>query len=139
MAADSTAFLSRWHRIVAERDLDGLRAVIADEATMGAPPYWSKLEGVDTVHHLLGLIVHTIEDFTYHREWIDGSELALEFTGHVEGLELQGIDLISLDEDGRLRNLDVMIRPVNAVSALIERIAPKMARYLAARAQAGDG
>jgi hypothetical protein len=60
-----------------------------------------------------------------------GSELALEFRGRVGGLELQGIDLISLDVDGRLRRLDVPMRPVNAVVALREAIAPKMAEYLA--------
>ena len=137
MTADSDAFLTRWHRIVAERDLDGLREVLAEGATLGAPPYWQKLEGTDTVHFLLSQILNTIEDLSYQREWTDGAELALEFRGHVGDCELQGIDLITLDDEGRLANLDVMIRPVNAVSALIERIAPKMAAFLAANANDG--
>lgn len=138
MAADSAAFLERWHRVVAARDLAGLRELIADGASLGAPPYWDRFEGIDLVHHLLGLILHTIEDFRYHREWVNGAELALEFTGHVDGLELQGIDLITLDEEGKLVGLDVMIRPVNAVTALIARVAPRMTEYLAARSRAGE-
>jgi len=60
-------------------------------------------------------------------------ELALEFTGRVGELELQGIDLISLDERLHIRSLDVMIRPINAVLSLREIIAPRMASFLAER------
>ena len=93
----------------------------------------------EIVHHLLGLIVNTIQDFRYRREWQSGRELALEFTGRVGELELQGIDLISLDERHRIQRLDVMIRPLNAVVALREAIAPQMASFLAERARAGRG
>ena len=79
---------------------------------------------------MLGLIVETIERFTYHREWKMGSELALEFRGRVGGLEVQGIDLISLDAAGRIRRLDGPMRPVNAVVALRDAIKPRMAAYL---------
>jgi len=122
-------WLAEWHRIVAERDMEALREVLADDVTMGAPPYWNKVRGREVVHHLLGLIVDTIEEFTYHREWRDGAELALEFRGHVGDRELQGIDLISLDESGRIANLDVLMRPVNGVIALREIVAPKMVEF----------
>jgi hypothetical protein len=85
------------------------------------------------VQHLLGLIVHTIEGFTYHREWMQERELALEFRGRVGEIELQGIDLITLDDEGRIRSLDVLMRPVNGIIALRDRIAPSMAEYLAKR------
>lgn len=130
---DPDAFLTEWHRVVAERDLAALPKLIAPDITMGAPPYWRKLQGERIVGHLLGLIVHTIEGFTYHREWAHGADLALEFTGRVGDLELQGIDLITLNRDGRVQNLDVLMRPVNAVIALREAVAPKMAAFLASR------
>jgi len=130
MAADAQAFLERWHRIVGEKDLVALREAMADDMTMGAPPYWQKLEGKDLVHHLLGVIITLIEDFTYHREWVSGSEIALEFHGHVGEDQLQGIDLITLDDDGRIKNLDVMIRPLNSLTALRDRVVPKMKEYL---------
>ncbi len=126
-------FLEDWHRIVAARDLDGHAKILAEDVTLGAPPYWAKLEGRALVAHLLGLIVHTIEDFTYQREWRQGAELALEFTGHVAESELQGIDLITLSAAGEVQNLDVLMRPLNAVSELRDRIAPQMAEYLKRR------
>jgi hypothetical protein len=133
VSASEARFLPEWHRIVAERDVAALGAVLAADVTLGAPPYWNKLAGRELVQHLLGLIVHTIEDFSYHREWVQGRELALEFRGHVGDVELQGIDLITLNEEGRIQNLDVLMRPVNGVVALRDRIAPRMAEYLARR------
>jgi len=129
----ASAFLTDWHRIVAERDLEGLREMLAEDVSIGAPPYWQRLEGRNLVHHLLGLIIQTIEAFAYHREWQQDGELALEFTGRVEGLDLQGIDLISLDSDGKITRLDVLIRPVNAVNALLGVITPQVAKFLAER------
>jgi hypothetical protein len=135
VSAPEDRFLAEWHRIVAERDVAALGAVLAADVTLGAPPYWTKLEGRELVQHLLGLIVHTIDGFTYHREWREGRELALEFRGRVGETELQGIDLISLDAEGRIRNLDVLMRPVNGIVALREQVAPGMAEYLAQRAR----
>jgi hypothetical protein len=133
MAADAHAFLARWHAIVASKDLEALADVLAPEVTLGAPPYWTKLAGRDVVRHLLGIIVTTIEDFTYHREWVQGAELALEFTGRVGDHQLQGIDLITLDADGRVGNLDVMIRPINSLLVLRDKVAARMAEFLARR------
>jgi hypothetical protein len=134
MASANADFLARWHPVVEQRNLVELEKLLAPDVTMGAPPYWDKLSGRPLVHHLLGLIIHTIEDFTYHREWHDDSrgqgEIALEFHGHVGELDLQGIDLISLNERGEIQNLDVAIRPMNALSALRDVIAPQMAAYL---------
>jgi hypothetical protein len=130
MSESTDAFLVEWHRIVLERDVPALGVILSEDITMGAPPYWDKLSGRELVQHLLGLIVHTIDDFTYHREWVDGAELALEFTGHVGELEVQGIDLLTLDERHQVVNLDVLMRPVNAVVELREIIRPQMAAYL---------
>ena len=124
-------FLAEWHRIVSEKDLSALGRVLAEDISLGAPPYWDKLQGRQLVQHLLGLIVHTIDEFTYHREWRNGRELALEFSGRVGDRELQGIDLISIDENLRIANIDVLMRPLNAVVSLREQIAPQMASFLA--------
>jgi len=123
-------WLDEWHRIVAEGDLAALEGLLAEDIELGAPPYWDKLKGRPMVHHLLGLIVHTIEDFTYHREWCEGGEYALEFTGHVGEHNLQGIDLISVDEQGVIQRFEVLMRPVNTVIELRNIIAPKMAEFL---------
>ena len=131
MPLASKAFLEKWHRIIAQRDLEDLATVLATDVTLGAPPYWTKLAGHGVVHHLLGLIVNNIEGFSYHREWALGRELALEFTGKINGLDIQGIDLITLNPRDQIQNLDVLMRPINSVIALRDVIAPQMAEFLA--------
>ncbi len=126
MAADGEAFLEKWHGILANKDMDGMRSLLAEDMTMGAPPYWNKLEGIDVIHYLLGVIISTIEDFTYYREWVSGSELCLEFRGHIGDRQLQGVDLITINDDGLVSNLDVMIRPMSALVALKEAVRPQM-------------
>jgi hypothetical protein len=127
-------FLTEWHRVVSERDLEALRQLLAEDVSLGPPPYWPRFEGRELVYYLLGLILETIEEFTYHREWRNGRELALEFTGRIGELQLQGIDLVTLDERFVVQKLDVLIRPTNAVDALREIIAPRMASFLARKA-----
>jgi len=134
MASVNDEFLAKWHRLVEGRDLIALEKILAEDVSMGAPPYWDKLNGRPVVHHLLGLIIHTIKDFTYHREWHDDSrgegEIALEFRGHIGELALQGLDLITLNDRGEVKNLDVMLRPMNALAALEKVIAPQMLEFL---------
>ena len=124
-------FLEEWHRLVRERDTAAIADIPADDVAIGAPPYWNKVEGKDLVAHLLGLILETIEDFTYQRQWRQDRELALEFTGHVDGNALQGIDLITVNADGLLANIDVPMRPLNTIEYLRDKIAPRMQEYLA--------
>lgn len=126
-------FLREWHRVVAEKDRDALLGLLASDVSIGAPPYWSRIGEREVVHHLLGLILDTIDGFTYRREWIRGRELALEFTGRVGTLELQGIDLLTLDDSGRVTRLDVLMRPVTGILALRDVVAPRMTAYLAER------
>ncbi len=139
MASTKDEFLEKWHRLVEARDLVALERILAKDVSLGAAPYWDKLTGRGIVHHLLGLIIQTIEDFSYDREWHDDSrgkgEIALEFRGHLGELDVQGIDLITLNDRGELQNLDVMIRPMNALAALRDVIAPQMMEFLQKNAQ----
>jgi hypothetical protein len=134
MTSKNQEFLDRWHHIVSTKDLGGLESILAEDVSIGAPPYWDNLEGRPLVNRLIQLIMTTIDDFTYHREWHDDSkatgEIALEFKGHVGGLDLQGIDLISLNDRGEPQHLDVMIRPINALEALRDKVGPKMMEFL---------
>jgi len=134
MSVDAEEFLVEWNTIVESRDAERMRTTLAEDISMGAPPYWTRIEGKAVVAHLLGIIIETIEDFTYHRQWTAGVDLALEFRGHVGECELQGIDLITLDDDGRIKSLDVMIRPENALVTLRDRVGPKMAEFFSAGA-----
>ena len=131
MSVDVEAWVQAWHGIVARRDLSAVDGLLAEDVTFGAPPYWSKLEGRAVCARLLRIIIEVIPDFTYHREWINGREIVLEFTGHVGDLGLQGVDIITLNAEGTVQNLDVMLRPANALMELMRVVGERMQAELA--------
>lgn len=124
-------FLEQWHRAVAARDTAAIARLLADDVEIGAPPYWTRIQGHALAAHLLGLILTLVEDFTYHRQWKDGAELALEFTGRVDGKDLQGIDLVTVNADGRVASLDVLMRPIKSMTTLFDLMAPRVQDFLA--------
>jgi len=107
-----------WRRFIAGRDPALLESLLADEVVFSAPTYWKPRTGKVTVMIVLMAVTEVLEDFTYHREWIDERDWALEFSARVGDLDLKGIDLVSLDGAGKISGLEVLIRPPNAVAAL---------------------
>ena len=95
-------FLRAWHRVVAEKDRDALLGLLADDVSLGAPPYWSRIGEREVVHHLLGLILDTIEGFTYRREWVRGRELALECVRRGSDVAIVDVDVAGVEETARL-------------------------------------
>ena len=88
---------------------------------------------------MVGLILNTVvkvfEGFNYHRELVseDGLNVVLEFSAQVAGRELKGIDLIRFDEDGKIVEFEVMIRPMSGLQALGDEMGRRLAPLLAAK------
>jgi hypothetical protein len=55
----------------------------------------------------------------YHDEWVRERDAVLRFTAVVDGLDVEGIDLIRWDDDGQIEDFTVMIRPAKALEAVI--------------------
>ena len=89
---------------------------------------------VDTGHgENLGTVVKVFEDFTYHRTYTseDGMSAILEFSAKVNGKELKGIDQIRFDEEGKIVDFEVMVRPMSGLQALGDEMAQRLAPYIA--------
>lgn len=119
--------LERWHRFVREADPAALESVVADEVVFHAPTYWKPRPGKITVMFILLAVAQLFEDFSYQRQWIDDRDWALEFSARLGELELKGIDLIHLNDEGLIESFEVMVRPPNAVAALREAMESKLA------------
>ncbi|MNK85301.1 hypothetical protein D3C87_1051760 [compost metagenome] len=74
------------------------------------------------------------EDFTYHRELAtaDGLNVVLEFSAKVDGKQLKGIDMIRFNEQGKIVDFEVMVRPMSGLQALGEEMGRRLGAYLAA-------
>ncbi|MBL4871179.1 MAG: nuclear transport factor 2 family protein [Robiginitomaculum sp.] len=119
-----------WHETVKSKDVSKLRSIIHEDAVFRSPFAFKPYTGQDALVFVLTQVIEIFEDFTYHREMISDDErnAFLEFTTKIGDKTLKGIDLITFDEAGLITEFEVMIRPMSALMALAEQMAPRMAR-----------
>ena len=83
------------------------------------------------VFFILTNVIQVFQDFTYHREFYteDGENVVLEFSANVSGKSLKGIDMIRFNEQGKIIDFEVMIRPMSGLAALAEQMGARFAQY----------
>jgi hypothetical protein len=115
--------LQRWHLVVESRDGSRLPDLIAEGAVFRSPAVHTPQEGRDLVAaYLAGAFVVLGPELTYQDEWVRERDAVLRFTTVVEGLQVEGIDLIRWDDDGQIVDFTVMIRPFKALQAVMARM-----------------
>ncbi|WP_271105349.1 nuclear transport factor 2 family protein [Pseudomonas tohonis] len=128
------ASLQRWHHLIASQDLSRLPELLHPEAVFRSPMAHTPYPGAQAVNLILNTVIQVFQDFAYHRELAsaDGLSVVLEFSARVGERELKGIDMIRFDEEGRIVDFEVMIRPMSGLAALGEEMGRRLAPYLAA-------
>ncbi|MFH8935866.1 nuclear transport factor 2 family protein [Streptomyces griseosporeus] len=118
-------------------DLDAVEALLADDVVFTSPVVFKPYPGKAITAAILRGASRVFEDFRYVRELTgpDGRDHALVFTARVDGRELTGCDFIHLDEDGRIDELTVMVRPLSGAQALAAAMGAQFDR-ITAEAQA---
>lgn len=119
--------LETWHDLLEKREFDRLRLLAAENVVFRSPAFFTPYPGVEPLVHIIATVNTIFEDFAYHREfWSEGHEaVVLEFSARVGEKKLKGIDIISFDDAGKIREFEVMIRPANAAAAVGEAMAAK--------------
>ena len=109
-------------------DLDAMMAQFAEKAVLHSPVTFPPFEGRDAIKQLLGILFQVFQDFEYtdELEAQDGTA-ALVFRARVGDRDLQGLDLIRVDDAGLIRDLTVMVRPRSAIEALLGEVGPRLA------------
>lgn len=123
------AGVDRWHAYMnSGGDADLLSAQIADDAVFHSPVVHSPQAGKAKVmlYLLSAAKVLGNDSFLYVREIIEGNEALLEFTSEIDGIAINGIDLIHFDDDGKIKDFKVMVRPIKAVNKLWEMMAAQL-------------
>ncbi|MCP4002943.1 MAG: nuclear transport factor 2 family protein [bacterium] len=112
--------LKRWHQMVKKLDSDGLDEVLADEAVFHSPVVHSPQEGKELTKLYLAAAIGVLgaSDFHYVREVVGDRDAVLEFTAELDGIHINGVDMIRIDENGKIIDFKVMIRPLKAVNLL---------------------
>ena len=123
MGNDLTAFAALARKVLSEKNFEDLSAAIRDDVVLYSPRHHKP---VRSKAHVMGIVQNlpkVIEGVQYYREWTNEAarEVVLEFKGQVAGLEVNGIDIFTLDDTGRVAELTVFLRPTNAMMAVGER------------------
>ncbi|MGH8375035.1 MAG: nuclear transport factor 2 family protein, partial [Pseudomonas sp.] len=116
------ASLKQWHEMIGNRDLSGLSELLDPQAVFRSPMAHTPYPGVPVVSMILNTVMNVFEDFAYHRELAtaDGLNVILEFSAKVGEKELKGIDMIRFNEQGKIVEFEVMVRPLSGLQALGE-------------------
>ena len=104
--------------VVAKGDKDAIGPLLAEDVKFLPPTYWKTWTGRDAVAAVLGHVGQVFSDFRYRRVMVEGNDWALEFQCKVGELGAVGVDLITLDDSGRIATFEVVMRPHKAVGAL---------------------
>ncbi|KAA8704050.1 nuclear transport factor 2 family protein [Pseudomonas proteolytica] len=121
--------LKRWHTMLATADLKALPELLAPDAVFRSPMAHTPYPGAAVVSMILNTVFTVFEDFHYHRELAsaDGHNVVLEFSARVGDKQLKGIDLIRFNEEGKIIEFEVMVRPLSGLQALGEEMGRRLA------------
>ncbi|MFC9701434.1 nuclear transport factor 2 family protein [Streptomyces sp. NPDC056943] len=119
-----------FRKAVEDRDPDALEALLAEDVVFTSPVAFAPYAGRAMTAAILRGVLRVFEDFTYVREIAnpDGRDHALVFTATVGGKQIQGCDFLHVDEDGKIDDLTVMVRPLSAARALAEAMGAQFDR-----------
>ena len=127
MSIDTVA---AWHRLVATQDPGGLDALLADNAVFHSPVVHTPQAGkVLTRAYLMAAFqVFSNETFRYVREIKGPRDAVLEFQVEIDGIQVNGVDMIKWDDAGRIVEFKVMLRPLKAVNLIHQKMGAMLQR-----------
>ena len=118
-----------WHAVVESRDLAQLDRVLADDVVFRSPAVFAPQEGKElTTRYLRGALAVLGPTLHYTEEWSGSSSAVLEFEAQLDGLYVQGVDLLRWDDDNRLTSFTVMVRPMRSLAKLVELMQAQLTR-----------
>ncbi|MFZ1744239.1 MAG: nuclear transport factor 2 family protein [Pontixanthobacter sp.] len=122
-------YLKHWHS-VAERGStrEALLEILAEDAVFHSPVVHTPQAGREKVIAYLstaGQVLGT-DSFEYIREIVDGNDAVLEFRNEIDGIQINGIDMIRFNDDGKIIDFKVMVRPMKAMNKLWDLMAAQL-------------
>jgi hypothetical protein len=119
------ATLDTWHGLVKSRNVKGLDALLADDVVFFSPVVHTPQVGKALTLQYLSAAFHVFfnESFRYVRELSARRDAVLEFQVEIDGISVNGIDMLKWDDEGRITEFKVMIRPLKAINLIHQKMA----------------
>lgn len=107
-------------------DVDAVKAALHPDVVFRSPAVFTPYVGREAVMHLLGTVLEVFEDFAYTDELEGSGTHALVFKADVGDKSVEGLDHLTLDDDGLITELVVMVRPLSGLIALAQEMGARL-------------
>ena len=98
--------------------MDELASIFDDNIIFKPPTYWKDWQGKEVVARILNHVGSVFKNLEYKRVLCSGSDYFLEFSCNIGQLNATGVDMITLDDRGLIKNFEVVMRPYKSVGEL---------------------
>lgn len=114
-----------WHKMIESRDIAGLDHLLSDDVVFYSPVVHTPQSGktVTTMYLTAAYRVFLNDTFRYVREVVGEYDAVLEFIVEIDGVIVNGVDMLKWNDDGKLTEFKVMLRPLKAVNIIHEKMA----------------
>lgn len=120
--------IEQWHEIVASLDVEALDALLAPDVVFHSPVVHTPQRGLAITKLYLGAAFKVLnnDNFRYLREVIGERDAVLEFLTEIDGIQINGVDMIHWNADGKIDDFKVMVRPLKAIDLLHAQMKQKL-------------
>lgn len=121
--------IEHWHKLVQSHDPAGLDELLADDSVFTSPVVHTVQRGkaITKAYLSAAFVVFFNPSFRYVREIIGSSDAMLEFETEIDGILVNGVDIIKWNAEGKIVEFKVMVRPLKAMTIIHERMAAMLA------------
>ena len=113
-----------WHKVALSKDPEAILAILHDDCVFESPVVHTPQRGKAISAAYLTAAGHTLGNasFTYVSEWHAHNSAILEFKTEIDGITINGIDMITCNDDGLITHFKVMVRPLKAMNLLHQKM-----------------
>lgn len=117
--------MKAWHQLVADEDVTGVDSLLAEDVVFHSPVAHAPQVGKAITRQYLAAVfdIFAGHSFRYVREVVGEQDAVLEFLVEIDGVSVNGVDMIRWNDEGLIVDFKVMIRPLKAIKLLQMRVA----------------
>jgi len=126
----TTTGLAKWYGYMTSHDHAALWELLHPDAVFESPVVHTPQRGRDITFKYLSSADKVLggPGFKYVGEWTSATGAVLEFTNEIDGITINGVDIITFDADGRITHFKVMVRPLKAINLLHRLMGEQLAK-----------
>ena len=121
--------LDKWYGYIKSHDRNALWELLHPDAVFESPVVHTPQRGADITSKYLASAIKVLngDSFRYLGEWRSDKSAVLEFATDIDGITINGVDIIKFTEDGRILHFKVMVRPLKAMNLLHQLMGKQLA------------